>query len=61
MELEQSLSVGDGEQGDFKLFSFVVEFCFYVNADSTGAFVEDGEQRFVIEKSSHSHTLFFST
>ena len=60
MELEQSVPMRNCKQGNLQLFSLVVELCLHIDTDSTGTLIQYSEERLMIEKSSHGHSLFFS-
>ena len=61
VEFEERASMGHCEEGDVQFLGLVVELCLDVHADSAGAFVQNGEQRPVVEESSHCHALFLPT
>ena len=61
MELEQSLPVRHCEKRNFQLFSLVVQFSLHIDAHCTCALVQDREKWLMVEKSSHGHSLFFSS
>lgn len=58
--LEKWASVGHCEQSDLKLFGLVVQFGLDIHTYGAGALVQDGEERFVVEKSGHGDSLFLS-
>lgn len=60
VEFEQAASMGHCEEGDVQFLGLVVELRLDVHADSAGAFVQNGEERPVVEEPRHCHALFFS-
>ena len=59
--LEETAPVGHREKSDFELFGLEVQLCLDVHAHRAGAFVQNGEDGFVVEESSHGYSLFLTT
>jgi len=56
----EGVSVTHGDQSDARLLHVRVEMAFDVDRHGTGALVQDGVHRLVVDQSAHSHALLFS-
>lgn len=61
MIFPEGVSVADSNQSDTLVFHVGVEMALDVHTDGGGAFIEDGIAWFVIDKSTHGHSLLLST
>lgn len=61
MELPNSGTMADGNQSDALLLHVGVKIALDVDAHGTCAFVQNSVLRFVVNKSAHGHSLFFTT
>lgn len=60
MIFPEGVSVGHCDQGDAHALHVRVQMPFYVNAYSTGAFIEDSVGRSVVYKSGHGDSLLLA-
>ncbi len=60
MELPECLSVRDGNKSDSLVLHVLIQVALNINTQSRGALVQDSVDRFVIDKSSHCNSLFFT-
>ena len=59
--LEETAPMGHREKSYFELFGLEVQFCLDIHAHRAGAFIQNGEDGFVVEESSHGDSLFLAT
>lgn len=61
MERPDSRSVTNGNEGDSLGLHVVVQVLFNIDGNGTGALIQDGILGLVVQETSHSDTLFFSS